>query len=102
MDNEYDMILTIVNRGHAEIVMEAARSKGAKGGTIINARGTVGETEKFFNISLQAEKEMVLMVVSHAERRAIMDEITAKAGIKTPGQGVMFSMPVEEAIGLAK
>lgn len=99
---DFDLIITIVNRGHADTVMEAARSKGAKGGTILNGRGTAGEVEKFFNISLQSEKEIVLIVVPHDIRHAVMEEITAKAGIKTPGQGVMFSMPVEEAIGLAK
>lgn len=99
---EYDMIITIVNRGYADLVMEAAREKGAKGGTIVNARGTAGDVEKFFNISIQPEKEMVMIVVKHIERHAIMEEITQKAGIKTAGQGVIFSVPVEDAIGLAK
>jgi nitrogen regulatory protein PII len=99
---DFDLVITIVNRGHADTVMEAARSKGAKGGTILNGRGTVGEVEKFFNISLQAEKEIVMIVVRHDLRHAIMEEITLKAGIRTPGQGVLFSLPVEEAIGLAK
>jgi Nitrogen regulatory protein P-II. len=93
--------LIVVNRGFADEVMEAARTKGAKGGTIINARGTAGQVEKFFNISIQPEKELVLIVVKHDKRREIMEEITLKAGLKTPGQGVMFSLPVDEAIGLA-
>lgn len=99
---EYDLLITIVNRGHAAEVMDAARAKGAKGGTIIYGRGTAGETEKYFNITLQEEKEIVMIVVNHADRHAIMEEISQKAGINTPGRGVMFSIPVDEAIGLAK
>lgn len=98
----FDLIITVVNRGHAEEVMDAARSKGAKGGTIVYGRGTAGEEEKFLGISFQSEKEVVLIVVGHTERHAIMEEISLKAGLKTPGQGVMFSLPVEDAIGFAK
>jgi len=99
---QHDLIIVIVNRGHTSEVMDAARAKGAKGGTIVNARGTAGEVEKFFNISLQEEKEVVLMVVNHDYRHAIMEEISLKAGINTPGQGVMFSLPVDEATGLVE
>lgn len=97
-----DLIITVVNRGHADEVMDAARAKGAKGGTIIYGRGTAGEVEKFFGISFQSEKEVVLIVVEHGLRHAVMEEISQKAGLKTPGQGVIFSMPVEDAIGFAK
>ncbi|MDD3947475.1 MAG: P-II family nitrogen regulator [Clostridia bacterium] len=97
-----DLIITIVNRGHADKVMEAARAKGATGGTVLNGRGTAGEVENFFGISIQSEKEIVMIVVDHDARRGIMEEISEKAGIKTVAQGVMFSLPVEESIGLSQ
>lgn len=97
---EYDLIVTIVNRGYAELVMDAAKSKGASGGTILNARGTAGDVEKFFNISMQPEKEMVMIVVKHSDRHDIMEEISAKAGLNTPGQGIAFSLPLDETVGL--
>lgn len=96
----YDLIITIVNRDFADEVMEAARSKGARGGTIINARGTAGEVEKQFNISIQPEKELVMIVASHDIKSAIMEEITLKAGLNTEGKGIIFSIPVESAAGL--
>ena len=40
MQNDYELIVCIVNSGFAEEVMSAARECGARGGTIINARGT--------------------------------------------------------------
>ena len=66
MDTErkFDLIVTIVNRGFADEVMNAARAAGAHGGTILWARGSgVHETEKFFGISIQPEKELVLILV---------------------------------------
>jgi nitrogen regulatory protein PII len=79
--------------------MEAAKSKGAFGGTILSARGTANDTEKFFNISIQPEKEMVLIVVGRDKRHEIMQEISTRAGLTTAGQGVAFSLPVDETIG---
>ena len=51
MDFSHEMIVCIVNNGFSVEVMDAARSAGARGGTVINARGTAGkEAEKLFNI----------------------------------------------------
>lgn len=98
---KYDLIITVVNRGYADLVMDAAKSAGATGGTISKGRGTGNEeTEKFFNITIQPEKELVWIIVPHNIRCDVMEEISAKAGLKTAGQGIAFSLPVDEAIGL--
>ena len=57
----HDLILTIVERGYADDVMDAAKAAGARGGTILHARGTGSkEAEKFFGIIVQPEKELIL------------------------------------------
>ena len=59
----HELILTIINRGFADLVMDAAKAAGASGGTVVHARGTgVHEAEKFFGIIVQPEKELVLML----------------------------------------
>ena len=99
---EFDLIITIVNRGFSELVMDAARSVGASGGTILHARGTgIHEAEKFFGISIQPEKELVLILTAHDERQIIMQAIAEKAGLNTPGKGLAFSVPVDDVVGTA-
>ena len=99
---EFDLIITIVNRGFSELVMDAARGVGASGGTILHARGTgVHEAEKFFGISIQPEKELVLILTAHDERQTIMQAIAEKAGLNTPGKGLAFSVPVDDVVGTA-
>ena len=39
-ENGFELVLCIVNAGFSQNVMEAARSAGAKGGTILRARGS--------------------------------------------------------------
>ena len=56
MKNQFahDVIFCIVNSGFSEAVMDAAKKGGARGGTVLNARGTAGkEAETFFGITVQ-------------------------------------------------
>ena len=83
--------------------MNAARSEGARGGTVINARGTAGkEAEKFFGITVQPEKEMVLILVPSEIKEDILHALYRAVGLKTPGQGLAFSLPVDGVVGLAE
>lgn len=99
---EYEVIFCIVNAGYSDEVMEAARGLGCKGGTVIRARGTANpESEKLFNIPIQPEKEIVMMVVKSAIKNEILHALYKAVGLNTAGQGIAFSMPVDEVVGLA-
>ncbi|MDL2318635.1 P-II family nitrogen regulator [Eubacteriales bacterium OttesenSCG-928-A19] len=100
---QYELIIAIVNNGYADDVMDAARPAGARGGTVVHARGAgIQEAEKFFGITIQPEKEMVLILSRHEEKRAIMEAICHKAGITTEGHGVVFSLPAFDVMGVAR
>ncbi len=99
----YEMIYAIVNAGFADTVMEAARAYGARGGTVIHGRGTAsGDAERMFGITVQPEKEIVMIVVPTELRNDILHTIYRKAGLETPGQGIAFSLPVDEVVGFGK
>jgi nitrogen regulatory protein PII len=98
---EYEVIFCIVNAGYSEEVMEAARGLGCKGGTVIKARGTANpESEKFFNIPIQPEKEIVMMVVKSSIKNDILHALYKAVGLDSAGQGIAFSLPVENVVGL--
>ncbi len=100
---EYEMVLCVVNEGYADVVMEAVKREGARGGTVIRARGTAGkEAEERFHITIQPEKDLVLLVVSREIKDIILHTIYKSAGLSTPGQGIAFSIPVNSAVGLKK
>ncbi len=99
-DCKYALIITIVNRGGSDLVMNAAREKGARGGTIVKAMGTGAEIAKFFGVSIPDEKELVYIVTSHADRDGIMKAIMEKAGVNSEAHGIVFALPVESVIGL--
>ncbi|MEG1930241.1 MAG: P-II family nitrogen regulator [Anaerovorax sp.] len=101
-EREYDLIMTVVNRGFADHVVDAAREAGAHGGTIFYARGTgLHEVEKFFSVTIQPEKEIVLNIVKHAQTKEIIHAIIEAAGLKSEGRGLSIALPVSEVVGLA-
>lgn len=99
--SKHEMIMCIVNAGFSETVMEAAKSAGARGGTILNGRGTANkEAESFFHIAIQPEKEVVIILVFAEIKDAVLHALYQKAGLDTMGQGIAFSLPVDEVVGL--
>ena len=102
-DAKQHLIITIVNEGFAEKVMTEAKKAGATGGTTIHGRGLATEhTVKFLNISIEPEKDIVLILVPTENKVDIMNKIVENCGLKTPGAGICFSLPVDYSIGLNK
>ena len=99
---KHEMILCIVNTGFSDTVMDAAKEVGARGGTVLHARGTANkEAEEFFHITIQPDKEIVMILVPAEIKDAVLHSIYQKAGLKTAGQGIAFSMPVSHVVGIS-
>lgn len=103
MENKakYELVMAIVNQGYVDLVMEAARSVGATGGTVVNGRG-IGhdDAEKFLGLSIQSEKEIVTILVKKELKSQIMHEISVVAGLNTDAKGILLSLPVDSIVGL--
>ena len=94
-EHKYELIVCIVNAGFSQNVMEAARAAGAQGGTILRARGAANpEAEEFFNINIQADKEMVLILVPKAIKDNVLKAVYKDCGLADEARGIAFSLPV--------
>ena len=104
MDSNYELIVCIVNDGFSLDVMENARNAGAKGGTIINGRGTakIEALKKYDLISVTPEKEIVLILVTDDIKDNVLHTLYKNVGLSTPGGGIAFTLPVSDAIGLSE
>lgn len=102
MEYNHEAIFCIVNSGYSELVMDAAKKLGARGGTVINARGTASkDAEKFFNITIEPEKEIVMILVPSSIKDDVLHALYKEAGLDTPGQGIAFALPVDSVVGLS-
>ncbi len=98
-----EMITVIVNKGYADDVMAAARTAGAGGGTVVNARGTARETDRrFFGMHIVPEKEMLIMIVPSEKKQAVMEAISSLKCLKEAGMGIAYSGGVEDFCMLGK
>ncbi len=92
---ENKLIITVVNSGFADEVVDIAREKGATGATIFNARGTGMQNKSFLGIKVEPEKAVVMIVVPVDIVEPIMNTIYEKLGVATPASGVCISLPVD-------
>lgn len=101
MSNSYKCIFAIVNNGFSEVAMEAAKACGARGGTVLHGRGTISkDAEKFFNITIQPDKEIVMILAKSELVDNILKALYNAIGSSTKAQGIAFAMPVDDVIGL--
>ena len=101
---DYHLIVTVVNEGHTEEVMNTAKKVGAGGGTLIRGRSLndSSKAQKFLGFTIEPEKDVVLIVAKSETKNDIMNAIIKKTGLKTKGSGIIFSLPITEAVGLVE
>ncbi len=97
----YEAIFIVVNKGLSADVIDAAESAGSTGGTLIHGRGSgTKEKAKLFNIEIEPEKDIVLILAKRERTEAIVGAIEAKLGISKPGAGIVFVTAVTKTLGL--
>jgi len=100
-DTEYAMITVMVEMGYSEEVMNAARGAGARGGTVIHSRGVENsEASAVWGISLQEEKEIVIILAPEEKKTDIMKAIGELCGINSEANGIVMSLPIDHVIGI--
>jgi len=100
-DTKYTLIAATVDRGFGGDVMNTARTAGAGGGTIVHSRGIENEEATgFWGLSVQEEKEIVLILAEHEKKLAIMKAISETYGMQSKAKGVVVSLPVDDVMGI--
>lgn len=99
----YQSITVIVEKGNAENVIDAAVKVGAKGGTIMNGRGSgIHETTKLFSIEIEPEKEIVMIISEVEKTDEIVNSIREELKIDEPGNGIIYIQNVNKTYGIYK
>ncbi|MBR5539963.1 MAG: transposase [Clostridia bacterium] len=100
-DRTHTLIAAIVNRGFSREVMDAARAAGAGGGTVVHSR-SIGSEEAtaFWGLSVQEEKEIVLILAEVENKVAIMSAVSEKCGMHSEANGLILSLPIDSVMGL--
>ena len=96
----HDLIVAVINQGDSEKLMTAARTAGARGGTMFHAlKMGMGEAEKFFGISVQEKKDVVAILAKRENKESIMKAINQFCDGEN--KALVFSLPVDNVFGIA-
>lgn len=97
----HSAIFVIVEKGKGEEVVDASNKVGGKGATIINARGSSNrENQKIFNIEIEPEKELVVILAREEKIDEICNSINEALNISEPGRGIMFVQKTSKVFGV--
>ena len=93
---ETDVLITfIVSHGEASDIMAIAREVGARGGTILEAHGTLKENDiEFFGMTLVSEKEMLIIVAEKELAQNILNATKDMPIFKQTGGGIIYTTEV--------
>ena len=97
---DYKLIVTIVNRGKAEKVVDVSHRAGAEGGTILSGRGTA--VRLLLGISIEPEKEIVLTLIEKDKAQTVLDAIVEEAALNEPNRGISFMISLDQVVGINK
>ncbi|WP_232718581.1 P-II family nitrogen regulator [Bacillus sp. FJAT-45037] len=97
----FELIVTIVNKGEADLVLDSSMEAGAEGGTVINGRGSgIHEKATFFNIPIEPGKDVVLTLIHQKRREKVLKAIETGVGLNESGKGIAFVIDVERVVGI--
>ena len=100
-EEKRSLIVIIVSKGYSSEVMDTARAAGATGGTVVHGRRVGDENiNSFLGLSIQEEKDIILIVSHKKDKLRIMRNVSENHGINTDANGIVLSLPVESVIGL--
>ena len=94
---EASLITCVVQRGMADMIVEAATQAGAQGATIYYARGTgVRERLGVLGLAVSVEKEIINIVVANDQVDRVLERVYLAGKLDTPGMGIAYVTPLEK------
>ncbi len=100
-EKDFELIIISMEDGLADTVMNAARSAGARGGTVMKARAVAdGETESFFGLKIYEEMEILAIVAEKDRKSLVMQAASTVLKEKSPEKSFIFSVPVSDVVGV--
>ena len=95
---DMELIVAICIKGNSDKIMDAARAAGARGGTVVKAKGTASGSDMFFGMAISDEKEIIYIVARKEEKSDIMKAIASYTN-EHGTHPITFSLPVTETAG---
>ena len=99
----HELVIAVVNEKYTDVAIDAARAAGATGATVFHTRSVDNErAEQSIGTALAKDTDSIFFLTSKEYKNKIMEAVRDAAGLKTDGGAVIFSMPVDDIVGIGR
>ena len=99
----HELVIAVVNNKYTDEAIEAARGAGATGATVFHTKSiNNAKAEQAIGTSVSDETDSVFFLTSLEYKAKIMEAIRDVAGLKTEGGAIIFSLPVDDLVGIGR
>ena len=100
----HELVIAVVDNKFTDAAIEAARSAGATGATVFHTKSIDNErADQSIGTSLNhRETDSVFFLTTLEYRNKIMEAVRDTAGLKTEGNAVIFSIPVDDLVRIGR
>ena len=99
----HELVIAVVNTKYTDIAIEAARAAGATGATVFHTKSINNErAEQAIGTSINRETDSLFFLTTLEYKTKIMEAVRDAAGLKTEGGAVIFSLPVDDLVGVGR
>ena len=99
----HELVIAVVNTKYTDAAIEAARAAGATGATVFHTKSINNErAEGAIGTSINRETDSVFFLTTLEYKTQIMEAVRDAAGLKTEGGAVIFSLPVDDLVGVGR
>ena len=99
----HELVIAVVNRKYTDTAIEAARAAGATGSTVFHTKSINNQkAEVAIGTAINQETDSIFFLTSIEYKGRIMEALRDAAGLKTEGGAVIFSLPVDDLVGIGR
>lgn len=99
----HELVIAVVNTKFTDLAIEAARAAGATGATVFHTKSINNErAEQSIGTSINRETDSVFFLTTLEYKTKIMEAVRDVAGLKTEGGALIFSLPVDDLVGIGR
>ena len=99
----HELVIAVVNQKYTDVAIEAARSAGATGATVFHTKSSNNaKAEQSMGTALPEQTDRIFFLTTEEYKLKIMEAVRDQAGLKTEGGAVVFSLPVDDLVGIGR
>ncbi len=99
----HELVIAVVEKKFTDAAIDAARAAGATGATVFHTKSiNNARAEESMGTELPDQTDSVFFLTTSEYKIKIMEAIRDTAGLKTDGSAVIFSVPVDDLVGIGR